>query len=362
MSPYVSARVNPFSASAHALPDGQNQNFICVDYHVANSLTSLPSQFVIQTIPSLPAMAAIASTAGAITVDGVVQAVSSAYTPSEITASTTWCPLAILPPLANFYGALGGITPDPFNATKARFVVCGYKIIYTGPVSTCAGSITVTPNNLSMQPASITTTSVAAAGTNIAVQNIGNDGVTVRNYATQNATIHNVELQSNAAALTKESKTFRPEETVLVLPRYLASINNPTDMFSGSYPIVGNVGSLNGPLNLVNFFRSANVNPNGVIWYDDNWEAFQIVFNGINADASYRIETVVCLEMTLQQNSVYAPLAKEKSPYIANEVAAAKHLNSVIPTVMTSQSQMDIIKYLPSRLNGRTGPRATTFA
>lgn len=358
--PYLGARLNPFTSSAHEYPDGQNQNFICVDYHVANTLTTVPSSFVMQTLPCAPAFGAIASINGPITVDGTISAVSSAYTPNEITGTTTWFPLAVLPPLANYYANLGGATVDPFNASKARMVICGYRIIYTGPTSTCSGSITVTPNNVTMSPGSITTTNVAAAGTAISVQQLGNDAVTIRNYSTQNAPIFNLELQCNAAALTKESKTFRPEESIVILPRYLAQANLPSDILGGAMPLVGNMGSLNGPLNLDNFFRSSNVNVNGVIWMDDNWESFQIVFNGINSDASYRIETVVCVEMSLQQNSVYAPLSKEKSSFNKAATDMAMKLNEMVPPVMSARQQEEVIRTVPSRL-GRTGIRATPY-
>jgi hypothetical protein len=359
--PYLGARLNPFVSAAHAYPDGQNQNYICVDYHVANSLTSVPTSFVLQTLPLAPSFSAIASTAGPITVDGVVSAASTAYTPNEITALTTWYPTSILPPLANYYSLLGGINTDPFNATKARMIICGYRIIYTGPTSTCSGSICVTPNNITLSQQSITTTNAAAAGTAISCQQLGNDGATVRNYATQNAPLYCIELSVNSAALTKESKTFRPEESIVILPRYLAQTNLPSDVFPGAMPLVGNVGSLNGPLNLTNFFRSSNANVNGIIWMDDNWESYQIVFNGINSDASYRIETVVCVEMSLQQNSVYAPLSKERSPYNKNATDMAMKLNEMVPPVMSARQQEDVIRTVPYRL-GRTGVRTTPYS
>jgi len=299
-----------------------------------------------QTLPTLPSLAAVASTSGNITVDGVAFGSSSAYQPLWLTNSTSWTPISTHPSL-QIYNALGAITADPWNATKARLVNVGYRIIYTGPVSTCAGSITVTPNSIGLSQATMVNTNAAAVGQQLACVQTTAAGGSTTTYCYAQTPVVTMDWQANASALNKKSFTLRPEEGVIIVPRYMAESMLPQDIFLSAYPAAANFGSAPLPNTIQNTLRTTSGTAGGIIWYDDNWEGYQILFNGINSDASFRIETVACIELSLSQNSAFAPLAKEVSDRDPAVLAIAKELNSKLPPVMSTQMQNREMSNLP---------------
>jgi hypothetical protein len=58
---------------------------------------------------------------------------------------------------------------------------------------------------------------------------------------------------------------------------------------------------------------SNSQNRTGLITFDNAWTGFQIVFNNLNSDASYRIESVVCLEFNPAVGTAFYNVTKAAS-------------------------------------------------
>lgn len=366
--PYINARLDPFTHAAGAIPDGQNQNYICLDLHSADTLTNLPNSFVIQTMPCLPSMGLVGSTAGSMTVNGVVHAALTQYRPNASNTTTTnWAQICIPNVLNGYYTGLGVQKNDPWNATKARVGVMGYRIIYTGPVSTCAGSITVTPNQVGFTSFGIVSSTTSSATTwtvtsTLPAGTAGTDTVAL------NTPLIAIEMDINPTNLTKESKTYRPEESILILPRYLAKSNLPKDIYQGTYPLIANANGATANVTYFNLGSKTPASSGGVVWIDDDWESYQIAFNGINSDASYRIETVMCFEANLQQNSAFTAVAKEKAPHNNTVMYVSEMMNNIVPPVMSARQHQDTTSQVAAKIatgsvfrKGRTGPARSSY-
>lgn len=350
--PYLKARLDPFSYAAGSVPDGQNQNFICIDMHAADVLSAVPSAFNIQTFPTLPFTMGVRSSS-AITVNGEILTARSSNPVWGVNLTTSMYPLGYFGQLAATYAGknLGVGQQDPWNSNKLRIGVVGYKIIYTGPVSTCAGSITVTPNAVGISPAgAIQATS--ASTTSWSLVSVSPAGV-AGTAAQLNTPLFNCDLGYGQNILTKESKTYRPEETIMILPRYMAKANLPQDIFAGTYPIGTNISTTTNNNQYVNMFTTNNMNgaqSGGIIWYDDNWETFDISFSGINTDATYRIESVVCVETNVQSTSPFAGLTKETEKLNADVMKISEMMNSSVPPVVSTKQHNQVINTLPSKV------------
>jgi len=321
VKPYVACRLNPFMSgkATSGIPDGKNSQYVVVDAYSVDTLTQLPSTFVLQTVSAMPSMLWMNSVTGPFVVNGTVYNAASALTPTATSLTTSWAQLAIIP---NFNGLLsagnGSGSEDPWNASSARFVTIGYRIIYTGPVNTCSGSISVVPNKVSIKESSgTTTTNVLATGTNTSLV-IPQANTTVASYLNTGVGYANVDFDCSSAIITKNSLTVRPEQGLVIIPRPGKGSFDKKPLFTNRPQfLVGNFTTQAAPNTLASLLRQGTVNviPSGcVVFVENDFENFMIQFNGINSDASYRIETVVCIEVNPQVTSILNQVAIKASP------------------------------------------------
>lgn len=310
-SHYLSCRLSPFNAGGRAaIPDGSNSNFIVVDAFSVNSISASTAgqSFIIQTTPTLPSLAMISSLNN-ITVDGVVISASTGYQPGG-SLGTSWTPICIPSSFSLASCIPGTLYADPWNSTAMRFVTFGFRILYTGPVTTCAGSIVVTPNNI----AYVESTSVVAAGLNVSVGNAS--AVSVGNLPS-NTPILSTDFNANLSAMTRASRSFRPEQGIELLSRHAGTTYELVPlMTTPGAPILAGTGvapSTTVPCILRQTGIGGQLN-GGIIAYDNAWSGFQIAFNNVNADASFRVEAVVCLEVNPSITSAFYPLTQKSSP------------------------------------------------
>lgn len=333
---YVSCRLNPFTGPGGlGIPDGNNRSFIRTDVVSNDTISSIANgSFVIQTLPCLPATAMIASL-GLMNVNGVSMSPVTAYQPYSTLNTSAWVPLGVS---ASFsaYGtyAPGLIATDPYSATKCRIAAIGYRLIYTGPASTCAGSIVVTPNPIGL--------SVSAQSTSAVIPAIGN------NYAY--ATVDNalgsavctgvgttmLALDTNVSStiMTRGSHTFRPEEGLIIVPRHMSGIYETKPIAECPYAMLGDFSTgATLPHTWYNVLRRTSTYSGGILFYDDSWETFQISASGLNPDASYRLETIFCLELNPAMNSSITPLATRVSQSNPEHMKLAERLLEKYPAV-----------------------------
>lgn len=307
ISHYLACRTDPFhSSGGAAIPDGQNKAFVVTDTFCINNISpsAAGQTIVIQTLNCLPALAMIGSTSN-FTVDGQLVTALSSLTPTS-TASTTWYPACIPPPYSGL-GAPASAFADPYNATAARLVSLGFRLIYTGPATTCAGVITVTPNPVAWSDAGVTVSALLGAAPVSAAGVLGTAWATGSSILTGDFVI-------NPNTMTRETQTFRPEQGVRVLASHTSDVfkRNPTVI--NPYVALGPYNDATSTGTFPNLFRQNPTTAPGIIWYDNDWMGYQIVISGVNSDATFRLESVCCMEYNPAISSPFYPLSVKQSP------------------------------------------------
>jgi hypothetical protein len=385
MSDYMHCRMDPFASSGKgSIPDGGNNSYVVVDNRSFDTIV-IPdtSTYIIQTLPTLPASAMLfgpTASAGC-TVNGVPITFSATSNLSTNIGSGT--PLSVLPQWLAGGGYLPGISiNDPYMAATARLVSCGYKLTYTGPVLTAAGSITVTPNDVALSVLEPTTSGVSLISpgqTNLTIKNNSN-------VLAQVATIGTLLLQldgtTNSAALTRDTIVLRPEQGVYIVPKHKSNVFKNIPVSDTASGLVANP-TTDSTLGLAytNLFTLNNTTvadstyDGGIIWYDNDWSTTQITIAGMGVGASFRWDTIWCMELNPSISSVIAPLTIKASPNVPSEVVAAQTATNKRPNATSGRPVIDMIPtgtplpdtgmdegtYQPSTFTFNAGNKIETF-
>lgn len=342
---YVACRINPFQkAKGQAgIPDGANKQYMLIDTRVVDTIncSQAKTSFVIQTLPCMPAGAMIAGLPSTtLNINGVNVTAPTHTRPDSAHIDNAWYPLSV-PETYLLQGNYqpGFPTNDPYGASKARFVSIGYKLMYTGPTQTCSGSITVTPNDVGIATVAATTAYGEPTGPQFGLETVTasfNRDASCR--SPQGTQLLGFDLNISPATMMSTSMTFRPEEGILILPRHKSNVHKLSPLVTTNYGAVAhfnNTGNL--PSTWYNMLTMSDVNVagsryrGGILWYDDDWSSVQIYATGINADASFRFETVYCVEYTPQLGSPLADLSLQESIRDPAQIAMADKMLSNIP-------------------------------
>jgi len=342
LPPYVACRLNPFRAgSGRGIPDGGNSNYIVVDHLMFDDILCVTSAgFVIQTLPALPFMATICGQGGTsandVTVNGILYKNSGSYYTGQY-------PLSI-PPV---YGAniarfdSTNVYDDPFVSSSARLVSLAYRLIYTGAVQTCAGVITVSPNNIGASYGGSSDSNLAGpAADTTTVAYV--DPLQGPAYYNQGVNTINLDYVTNVKAYTKDTISMRPEESPYMLAKHRTNDFKLLPTLDVTQVPISNA-SMVGALATGTVVKQLNssVNPSaqapGMIWIDPDWSAMQIVVSGVNIGATFRLETAACFEYALSSTSPFATLAIKSSETNLAQVAMGKTMSSAMPTAVPNR-------------------------
>jgi len=329
-SPYVMCRMYPHMGKGGvAIPDGGNANFLVTDAYAVDTITvSAAGTFIMQTLPCLPFTCMYAGNGMNITVNGNTLTAPGNLIPSSTAVGSAYMPGGLLQVYSP--GVRAQATPylDAYNTVSARIVALGYRIYYTGPVNTCAGTITVTSNDVSFEDFGPVTT--VAQPPTAGLIGITSNSLTQTNsgFSTETSTPITIIDVRPTTTINRTSRTFRPEEGVVFVPHHKTNDfkirdfkDAPSVCIANGPPLTASQGYALFPQNVGTGGAGSTV---GLLMHDADWCAATICFNNINADASYRIETVCCLEVNPSATSAIASLTKSKSPLNMTEIHQAK--------------------------------------
>jgi len=302
----------PFRGTgATAIPDGGNSNFAVIDTFVADTfnMTSANSSFVLQTLNCLPALASISPIPGnTIVVNGVTHVTPISINPSATTPVNTWIPIGIASAYSASTYTPGKVVVDPYTSTKLRWVSVGYRLLYTGPVNTCSGSITITQNDVAF-------TNSGSVNSASLINTINNNGNVVSPIVAGTPLL-TLEQYSSNTSVARTSTTYRPEQGVMIVPSHKTTDYKIATTTDTPYAVIANTSVVTaGPLyNHLRNTSTSNPYDGGIMWFDNDWSTYQIVGTGLNADASFRFETVLCFEVNPSIGSPFYNLTMSKSP------------------------------------------------
>jgi hypothetical protein len=338
MPEYVHCRVDPFTADGKgSIPDGSNNNYVTIDKRVFDTIanggeTSQAYSFNILTTPTFPCSAAVTSSTVPIKVNGITYNVplttGTSGLPKQDRSSA---PLSIVD-LGDGTGQYfpGLSTRDFATSTSARLVSAGYRLVYTGPTNTCAGTITVTPSDSTFQYFNQSTGSANVL--NVAG---ADDSFTAVGSSTGYLSMNGFQAGSY---MTRESVTFRPEQGIVFMPRHKTrdfKIQSTQDITLG---IVANPIDSSATSGFKNYLY-ANAQKlddatfkGGICWYDNDWSGATISVQGVNGDATFRWETIWCMEFNPSAvNNGLSAFTVKQSPTMMNQIAEAQTITSNLP-------------------------------
>jgi len=315
-----------------AIPDGNSGRCIRV-CHYALDRISLPigataaKTIRIQLQPWIPMGGAIVSTDGSIIFNGNnIGAIDISTDP--------WLSVGVPAPYntASYTDTLPGsvaLAMDPYSVTQGRIVSASYKLIYTGPVQTAAGVVRAFPNQVSLGAYTSTNNGSVASPTvppGITISSINMLTGSINNTAPNATPILNWDgsLTPNPPPGTLST---RPEQGITIRLQRSGNTHKQIPYATPSYAVSLNYLNFNGNnSNSNNAFGIVNTAAykfgGGLSLFDNDWLGQQLMLDNINADASYQLETCICMEYTPQSNSTMQQMASD--PPSTNPGAIAK--------------------------------------
>lgn len=210
---------------------------------------------------------------------------------------------------------------DIYNAANCRIISQTHDITYTGPVNTCSGLIRSWESETNIYPLGAVTaysSTATAPITGTSVQSLAATGNWAA-WAPVGTEILGVEY-SNSAQPPPSAVSVRPEQGMTLrlghkTGKYstLTCRNTPPAVVA----ISGGVTSTTGP-NMSHFYVETGTDiavspaPN-VLAYDNDWTSHSLLIENVNSDASFAIQSCVCVEFSPVASSPFYPLANREN-------------------------------------------------
>jgi len=312
-NPYLDSRLCcSYIVSPPSIPDGKSGRHVCYcAYGLSRIAQTNPSggtfSFHVQLQPWFPILAAVTQTTTGLQID------SSSY-PNIY--GTPGYPVAGLCSPAIYGSAVGGqfsqIAPgsqqgyaDPFAASSGRIVSATYRIMYTGPVQTCAGCIRTFDNHIQLQAGpDITyygTATSSTGGTSMSLFN--NTGSVVGSVSLDTPIL--TPDGSIAPAPVAGSVTLRPEQGAVIRLSHKTNDFKSQSFLSPLYGITCSQTAVPAQYNAYSslFYVTGNATNTiggGIALFDNDWQGVHVLFDNVNTDATFQIEACVCMELAIE--------------------------------------------------------------
>lgn len=330
MKPYVQARLACcVPRTLPRVPDGSNSRVIRLCFYSVDRLSFTGAgakSATLQFNPWIPCPGVVMSPSG----DTVLNGFTLPANPGTI-GGGFGMPMQFAS-LAKAYTAPGSTSNafDIYNAASLRIVAQTHAIRYTGPVNTCSGVVRAWENENSLDNAGEVTTYSATAtqpNTGVSAQVFGAGTLWTRSVpiGTQ---ILAYDGFGALATIPATAMSGRPEQGMtLRLPhktnnyKYVPVMNIPPVIAAAT--ILSSTTAVNA-YHL--FFEATNSLPN-IFAYDNDWTGMNVLLDNVNADASFSIESCVCVEIVPLASSAFYPLGDSHSQ---TDMSAIKHVQNVI--------------------------------
>lgn len=377
MLAYAKCRINPLAPGpneAVGIPDGDSTRKIVVDYRTyadinCTGVTSLS----ILTTPTLGFNTSIKTASAGVTMTNSLGSSAALDTYGGTNILDNYTPLTISPEWATYMTTSAGwptagkpaLMATPFSggsgvngtvgATRMRLVSCVTRIMYTGAVMNCSGTL------------SATSTPLGCAHTFV-------NNPQAINYYTYNGTLNTIPANdtiSDVISGTVPSGTYYPDT---VTTKMEEGITIALKHSGGKYiwrPIavapsvltLDTLGNTSYPQSLIATcdYGGTQYTNIGFASYDFDWEANVITITGLQANTSIRVENYVCFEIALGVDSPFYRLAKELS--VGNQVIVDKiaEVAKNVPTAVKASEDFNPWYVQAARIVGlmvKTGVKA----
>jgi hypothetical protein len=220
---------------------------------------------------------------------------------------------------------------DVYSASTIRIVAQTHAIRYTGPVNTCSGVVRAWEAESSLTEGGEVTT-YSATSTQPTT------GVSGQVFGTGTLWTRSVPIGTQILLFDGSGSTTVPASAVSARPEQGMTLRLPhkTDVYK--FVPVANVPPLVSPatsmssttaVNLYDLFFETTTNLPNIFAYDNDWTGMCVLLDNVNADASFSIETCVCVEIVPSNASAFYPLA---DTHATTDVGAMKFAQKEIST------------------------------
>lgn len=309
VSPYVHCRLFSVAPSeVPSLPDGNNGRHICVCLFKSDRITftgtgsrSVDMYFA----PILPCPLLLRPT-GNVSINNV-------------TPLGQYYPLGVAPEYGTGIALTrpGATSIDPHSSPNGRIISMTTEIIYTGPVTTCAGLIRVTPSLMGFsgtQEMTGTSANTTAPTAGMAL-GLTNFDLSAPSWAPISTNALELEFSALPQSARPNTRSFRPEQGAVVRLRHRTSdykMRPCYDMTLGAVNRGAFATNASQNINVTNLITDDNISfGGGIRLVDEDWESQIIMLDNVNADGSYIINTCVCMEFSPTLTSPLYPLARQ---------------------------------------------------
>lgn len=319
-----------------SIPDGASGKHVAVclfNYDNISTTGNIPWSFTFQTTPTLP-------------IGSIISSVDPLRVNGRNIAPYVRYPLSLAPAFmgSNAYAGLPGSisnNSDVYDAASYRIISIRYKITYTGPAVDAAGSLLAYPTGLSFQPIG-ETSSTSATATPPASGRYARlyraDGLAANySYCRQGTELVYADGIKTAGLATFPPSTtsFRPEQRIVIVPRHKTGTYRNIPVRDTAMCLTTTTTQTGDTVEFPSWTCSTSTDASGwfsgVIGYDEDWESVIVDANDLNPDASYLIETCICVEFSPKPTSAFYALAKDSVNKPSVMAQANKHQSNARP-------------------------------
>lgn len=330
--PYVRARLSCCVPSIlPSIPDGSSGRHFTVCLFAVDRLTfttGTPTATVgLQFSPWIPTPGRITSGQARCILNGEVSGSPTLFTGFGIAQQFRGLPKLFTRPGSQSNGV------DVYSATSMRIVSQTHSIQYTGPVTTCSGSIRSWQSDDSLEEGpdvSATSATATFPTTGVAVQSLLATNASWQTWApigTQTLLWDG----SVSDAPISSSIMVRPEQGLTVRLGHKSGVYKSIPVRNAAPAIIPLAGATStASVVTSHLLAESSVAAPCVIAYDNEWTSQHVVLDSINQDAAYSITSCVCVEFIPIASSPFYPLAKNGSE-------AQPGLIKAVDTVITNQ-------------------------
>jgi len=251
---------------------------------------------------------------------------NSTFTVNGATGTSGKLPIGISPEfittVANSRPGSATSALDPYTSSGVRIVSSTIRVRYTGPVNTCAGMLRAFENHIAVTaPNLVTGTSASATAptTGFGLALSGSSGV-VTAYAPLSTNCYGLDGTMGFGSTGNpvpppDNYCCRPEKGMIIRMKHRGTNYEQVPIFSTPVGLFfGNATNATAPFTVPNLIAEFGNSGGGTIAFDNDWVGNTIVLENMNSDASYTVETMVCVEFTPQANSPFVKLTKAAPP------------------------------------------------
>jgi hypothetical protein len=225
-------------------------------------------------------------------------------------------------------------------------VSIGYRLIYTGPTQTCSGSISVTSNDVSFEKVNGPNAYTTPTAGQSAIQYSGVSQTGSGYFVPEGATTVRCTVAIIPNSINRSTQTYRPEEGIMLVPKHKTNNFKIVDLMDSPACLLGDAATVAGSTgatyyHLIPHNANSGYGPGqspGVVFYDNDWQSYCISATGLNVDCSYRLETIVCAEYSVQMSGLAAQTAMGRSADKPALFQRAQQMTSQAPVVTSLAS------------------------